>query len=74
MHQSKTTTKNCLLGDFFRKSHHSTPPTSQKVNEGEIRRKNARKKKVVASQIKAACKKLEKVTGTIRRKSLNLTS
>ena len=68
------TTENCIFGDFFRKSHHRTPPTSQKLNEGEIRRKNARKKKVVASRIKGACKKLEKVTGTIRRKSPNLTS
>ena len=74
MRQRKITTKNCIFEDFFRKSHHRTPPTSQKVNEGEIRRKNARKKKVVASQIKSACKKLEKVTGTIRRKSPNLTS
>ena len=74
MHQRNITTKNCLFGDFFRKSHHCTPPTSQKLNEGEIQRKNARKKKVVASQIKAACKKLEKVTGTVRRKSPNLTS
>ena len=63
-----------FLGTFFEKVMIAPPPTSQKVNEGEIRRKNARKKKVVASQIKAACKKLEKVTGTIRRKSPNLTS
>ena len=74
MRQRKITTENCIFGDFFRKSHHRTPPTSQKLNEGEIRRKNARKKKVVASRIKGACKKLEKVTGTIRRKRLKITS
>ena len=74
MRQRKKTTENYIFGDFFRKSHHRTPPTSQKLNEGEIRRKNARKKKVVASRIKGACKKLEKVTGTFRRKSPNLTS
>ena len=74
MRQRKIATENCIFGDFFRKSHHRTPPTSQKLNEGEIRRKNARKKKVVASRIKGACKKLEKVTGTIWRKSPNLTS
>ena len=30
MRQRKITTENCIFGDFFRKSHHRTPPQPRK--------------------------------------------
>ena len=59
--------KRGIFWQFFSKSQYLTPPTSQKVQQREVQSKNAIKKKSFFRRFKAACKKLEKFIGYVRR-------
>ena len=59
--------KSGIFWQFFSKSQYLTPPTSQKVQEGEFQSKNAIRKKSFFRRFEAACKNLEKVTGRVSR-------
>ena len=55
-----------FLAVFLKKSV-SDPPTSQKVQQREVQSKSAIRKKSFFHRFRAACKKLEKFIGWVRR-------
>ena len=59
--------KSGIFWQFFSKSQYLTPPTSQKVQQREVQSKSAIRKKSFFRRFKAACKKLEKFIGWVRR-------
>ena len=59
--------KSGIFWLFFRKSRFLTPPTLAKVQQREVQSKSAIRKKSFFHRFKAACKKLEKFIGWVRR-------
>ena len=59
--------KSGIFWLFFRKSRFLTPPTLVKVQQREVQSKSAIRKKSFFHRFKAACKKLEKFIGWVRR-------
>ena len=59
--------KSGVFWQFFSKSLFLTPPTLVKVQQREVQSKIAIRKKSFFHRFKAACKKLEKFIGWVRR-------
>ena len=59
--------KSGVFWQFFSKSRFLTPPTLVKVQQREVQSKSAIRKKSFFHRFKAACKKLEKFIGWVRR-------